>query len=40
MKIFLILESDISIQEITAKIPNDIPITSITRDSGLTELFL
>ena len=37
---FLILESDISIQEITAKIPNDIPITSITRDSGLTELFL
>jgi ABC-2 type transport system ATP-binding protein len=37
---FLILESNISIQEITAKIPNDIPITSITRDSGLTELFL
>ena len=37
---FLILESNISIQEIAAKIPNDIPITSITRDSGLTELFL
>ena len=37
---FLILESNISIQVITAKIPNDIPITSITRDSGLTELFL
>ena len=37
---FLILESNISIQEIAAKIPNNIPITSITRDSGLTELFL
>lgn len=36
----LILKSNISIQEITAKIPEDIPIISISRDSGLTELFL
>ena len=36
----LILKSNISIQEITAKIPKDIPIISISRDSGLTELFL
>ena len=36
----LILKSNISIQEITAKIPENIPIISISRDSGLTELFL
>tara|TARA_B100000767_G_C19777853_1_gene543775 strand:+ start:1516 stop:2394 length:879 start_codon:yes stop_codon:yes gene_type:complete len=36
----LTLKSNVSIQEITAKIPKDISIISISRDSGLTELFL
>jgi len=37
---FLTLKSDLSIQELTAKIPKDIPIISITQDSGLTELYI
>ena len=36
----LTLKSNVSIQEITAKIPKDISIISISRDSGLAELFL
>ena len=36
----LTIKSNVSIQEITAKIPKDISIISISRDSGLTELFL
>ena len=36
----LTLKSNFNIQELTAKIPKDIPIISIARDSGLTELFI
>ena len=37
---FLTLKSDLNIQELTEKIPKDIPIISISRDSGLTELYI
>jgi ABC-2 type transport system ATP-binding protein len=36
----LTLKSNFNIQELTAKIPKDIPIISIAQDSGLTELFI